>query len=175
MLALMADIMTPARRSALMSRIRGRDTKPEMAVRRMLHAMGFRYCLHRPDLPGRPDVVLPRWQAVVQVNGCFFHGHDCPAFRLPSSNLEFWQEKIRRNRARDAATTAALVALGWRVMTVWECALRGRGKLLSADFGKALGDFVHGEEVMSELAGARDGRPRTPRQPLLPESQFGIK
>ncbi len=155
MLALMADIMTPARRSALMSRIRGRDTKPEMTVRRMLHALGFRYRLHRRDLPGRPDVVLRRWQAVVQVNGCFFHGHDCPAFRLPSSNREFWQDKIRRNRERDAGTTASLIVLGWRVMTVWECALRGPGKLPPEDFGKALAAFVRGEELASELAGGR--------------------
>lgn len=175
MFAPVADIMTPARRSILMSRIRGRDTKPEMAVRRMLHAMGFRYRLHRRDLPGRPDVVLPRWRAVIQVNGCFFHGHDCPAFRLPLSNPDFWQKKIHRNRERDAATTTSLIDLGWRVMTVWECALRGPGRFLEAELGEALAAFVCGEAAASEAAGGRVGKHRTPRRPDAMEDQFGTK
>ena len=149
----MTDILTPAQRSEVMSRIRGRDTKPEMTVRRTLHGLGFRYRLHRRDLPGKPDIVLTRWKTVVQVNGCFFHGHACPAFRLPSSNREFWQEKIRRNQARDEVTAEALRQQGWRVFTVWECALRGPRKIGPGRLGDLLAAVIRGNEVMSALVG----------------------
>jgi len=149
----MTDILTPAQRSEVMSRIRGRDTKPEMTVRRTLHGLGFRYRLHRRDLPGKPDIVLTRWKTVVQVNGCFFHGHACPAFRLPSSNREFWQEKIRRNQARDEVTAEALRRQGWRVVTVWECALRGPRKIGPGRLADILASVIQGHEIMSALVG----------------------
>jgi len=169
----MTDILTAAQRSALMARIRGRDTKPEMVVRRMLHGLGFRYRLHRRDLPGRPDIALPRWKAIVQVNGCLWHGHDCPAFKMPASNRAFWQGKIRRNQERDASTTASLAAAGWRVMTVWECALRGAGKLQPDAFGEAMAVFIRSEETASELAGEQLGRPGMPGQPTARDGQSG--
>lgn len=122
------DPMTPAQRRHNMSLIRARDTQPEMLVRRGLHGRGLRYRLHDGSLPGRPDIVLPSRRAVVQVNGCFWHGHDCPKGVTPGTNTAFWTDKIERNRARDRATTAALLDAGWRVLTVWECALRGRGR-----------------------------------------------
>ena len=149
----MMDRLTPEQRSLLMSRVRGRDTKPEMTVRKLLHALGFRFRLHRRDLPGTPDVVLPRWKAIILVNGCFFHGHQCPSFRLPSSNREFWQEKIRRNRERDALTAAALLSREWRVLTVWECALRGPPRIPPAALGTALLVFLKGEEKSADLTG----------------------
>ncbi len=122
------DPLTPAQRRHNMSLIRAMDTQPEMLVRRGLHSRGLRYRLHDGSLPGRPDIVLPNRHAVIQVNGCFWHGHDCPKGVTPGTNTAFWTDKIERNRARDNATTAALLDAGWRVLTVWECALRGRAR-----------------------------------------------
>jgi DNA mismatch endonuclease (patch repair protein) len=149
----MTDRLTPAQRSLVMSHIRSRDTKPEMAVRRMLHAMGFRYRLHRRDLPGTPDIVLPRRKAIILVNGCFFHGHECASFRWPDSNRAFWQEKIRRNRERDAATSAALMADGWRVLTVWGCALKGPRRLDAGRLAAILARFILGTDGCAVLSG----------------------
>ena len=109
-----------------MSAIRGRDTDPEMAVRRALHRRGWRYRLHDRKLPGRPDIVLPRHRAVVLVHGCFWHGHECPKFRLPSSRVDYWRSKIENNRKRDERNIRALGGLGWRVLVVWECAVPKR-------------------------------------------------
>lgn len=108
----------------MMSGIRSKDTKPEMTVRRALHAAGFRYVLHDGRLPGHPDIVLPRHHAIIFVHGCFWHGHTCRFFRLPTSHAAFWSEKITRNWANDAHVVAALLGDGWRVAIVWECTLR---------------------------------------------------
>lgn len=108
-----------------MSGIRGRDTKPELRIRKALHARGFRYRVHQTRLPGKPDIVLPRFHAVVLVHGCFWHGHDCPLFRLPGTRTDFWQEKIERNQTRDREVAIALCEAGWRRATIWECSLRG--------------------------------------------------
>ena len=113
----------------MMAGIRGKNTKPELVVRRGLHALGFRFRLHDRVLPGRPDLVLPRWRAVIQVHGCFWHGHDCPLFRWPATRQEFWRTKIGRNIERDAEVEAALDHAGWRVLTIWECALKGPGRI----------------------------------------------
>lgn len=108
-----------------MAGIRSVDTTPELQVRSYLHAQGFRYRLHDRRLPGRPDLVLARWGAVVQVQGCFWHAHEgCPWFKLPKTRREFWETKLLGNRQRDGRNRQALVARGWRVATVWECALR---------------------------------------------------
>jgi DNA mismatch endonuclease (patch repair protein) len=125
----MADVLTPEQRRLNMSRIRGKDTKPELVLRRGLHARGLRFRLHRKDLPGRPDMVFPRYHAAVLVHGCFWHGHDCQLFKLPTTRREFWQAKIEGNRARDLRDRARLVASGWRVLVVWECALKGSTRL----------------------------------------------
>jgi DNA mismatch endonuclease (patch repair protein) len=116
----------------MMAGIRSRNTKPEIFIRHALHARGFRYRLHPRQVPGVPDLTLPRYRAAVFVHGCFWHGHDCPLFRLPGTRPDFWLAKIERNRARDAEVTAALDAQGWRQLVVWECALRGRGRLDAA-------------------------------------------
>lgn len=113
----------------MMSGIRGKDTAPEMLVRRGLHARGFRYRLHDRRLPGRPDIVFPSRRAVILVQGCFWHGHDCHLFRWPSSRQEFWRAKIGGNVERDKRNADALKGAGWRVLTVWECALKGRTRL----------------------------------------------
>ena len=115
------DTLTPDQRSRLMSRIRSRDTTPELVVRSMLHRMGYRFRLHRKDLPGKPDVVLPRHRKVVLVHGCFWHGHGCKLGPVPKSNQGYWSPKIAGNRARDARNAVALAELGWQVLELWEC------------------------------------------------------
>jgi DNA mismatch endonuclease (patch repair protein) len=125
----MADVLTPEQRRLNMSRIRGKDTKPELVLRHGLHARGLRYRMHCKDLPGRPDLVFPRYRAIVLVHGCFWHGHDCPLFKLPATRQEFWQAKIEGNRARDLRDLAGLAVAGWRVLVVWECALKGPMRL----------------------------------------------
>ena len=110
-----------------MSRIRGKDTKPEILVRKGLHARGFRFRLQDRKLPGRPDIVLPKWGVAIMVNGCFWHGHKgCRYATRPKANMEFWDAKIARNRHRDEVTSAHLEALGWTVITIWECELKGK-------------------------------------------------
>lgn len=106
-----------------MARIGGRDTAPEISVRKALHAAGYRFRLHRKDLPGRPDVVLPRYRVAVFVHGCFWHGHSCPRGRRPASNAAFWQKKIDGNIARDRKAVAAIEAAGWQAKIVWQCTL----------------------------------------------------
>ena len=119
----MADTLTPAQRSERMSRIRGRDTKPELWVRRILHSRGFRFRLHQKDLPGRPDLVLPKYGVVVFVQGCFWHAHHCQKGRIPGTRGDFWKSKFEGNKKRDARNTRALRAAGWHVFTIWECEL----------------------------------------------------
>ncbi|PAX06528.1 very short patch repair endonuclease [Sphingomonas lenta] len=120
----------PLTRPEIMARVRGRDTGPEMVIRRTLHAMGYRYRVQARGLPGRPDVAFTRRRAAIFVHGCFWHGHDCArGARAPKANAEFWRAKLDRNRARDAAALDALAALGWRALVVWECGLRDREAL----------------------------------------------
>jgi DNA mismatch endonuclease (patch repair protein) len=121
---------TPEQRSRIMRAVKGVDTAPEMTVRRLIHSMGFRFRLHRKDLPGKPDIVLPRLHRVVFVNGCFWHGHDCArGARAPKANAEYWRAKIARNSERDAANIAALEVKGWRAEVIWECQLKELGKV----------------------------------------------
>lgn len=150
---LRTDVHTPEQRSFNMSRIRSRDTKPELQLRRGLHAAGLRFRLDAQDLPGRPDLVFPRHRAVAFVHGCFWHGHDCPLFKLPVTRTEFWTDKIQKNRARDARATTALRAADWRVLTVWECAFRGPFRLESARIIEASEAFLRGSEPLWSLAG----------------------
>jgi DNA mismatch endonuclease (patch repair protein) len=121
----MADIVTPAVRSRMMSGIRGKNTKPEILVRSFLHRRGLRFRLHSSKLPGRPDLVLPRYRSVVFVHGCFWHQHPgCRFAYMPKSNVERWQKKFSENRARDFEAVRALEAQGWSVFTIWECQVR---------------------------------------------------
>ena len=123
----MVDVFDPAKRSEVMSRIRGRDTKPEMIVRRIAHGLGFRFRLHRPDLPGRPDLVFPRYKAVIMVHGCFWHRHPgCRYTTTPKTRVDYWQKKFDGNVVRDRRNEAALSELGWRTMVIWECETRDR-------------------------------------------------
>jgi DNA mismatch endonuclease (patch repair protein) len=137
-----------------MSRIRGRDTKPEMVLRRGLHSRGFRFRLHRRDLPGRPDLVFPSRHAAIMVHGCFWHGHDCPMCRLPATRAEFWQQKIDGNRQRDRQAFAALTAEGWRVLVVWECALRGPAHQPTGKVLEKCERFLRSDTATLEIVGA---------------------
>ena len=126
----MADKLTSSQRSHCMSRIRGKNTKPEILVRKGLHTRGFRFRLHNKKLYGSPDIVLPKYGVAIMVNGCFWHGHKgCRYATKPKTNIEFWETKIARNLHRDEVTTAHLEALGWTVITVWECELRNSSQL----------------------------------------------
>jgi DNA mismatch endonuclease, patch repair protein len=126
----MTDVLTPEQRSRCMSGIRGKHTKPEMLVRRMTHAMGFRYRLHGRGLPGRPDLVFASRKKAIFVHGCFWHMHDCPMGRVtPKTNAEFWAAKRQGNVARDFAAAQALVEKGWALLAVWECQTRDPEKL----------------------------------------------
>ena len=121
----MTDVFTPEQRSAVMRRVKGKDTAPEMIVRRLLTRMGVGYRLHRADLPGRPDIAMAGRRLAIFVHGCFWHGHDCArGARVPKANRPYWEAKIARNRARDLEHRAALEAKDWRALTLWECELK---------------------------------------------------
>ncbi len=123
----MADVKTPEQRSRNMAAIKGKDTKPEIIVRKYLFSRGLRFRVQVKKLPGNPDIVLPKYKTVIFVNGCLWHGHEgCKYFRLPKSNVEFWKEKIERNIERDRESMQALLDLGWKVIRVWECELRNK-------------------------------------------------
>lgn len=147
----MGDRLTRDQRRLNMRRVRAKDTKPEMKVRSLLHGQGFRFRLHRRDLPGRPDIVLPRHRAAVFVHGCFWHGHGCSLFRLPVTQTEFWSAKIAGNRRRDAAAVAGLAELGWRSLWVWECALRGKNRWTPTEVSDAMKVFIRGDGGFAQL------------------------
>ena len=139
----MTDTLSRAARSERMSRVRGKDTGPELVVRRMVHGMGFRYRVHRRDLPGNPDLVFPARRKVIFVHGCFWHRHDDPACklaRLPKSRLEFWLPKLETNARRDAEHLDRLRVLGWDTLIIWECELKNKSFLK-----KKLGSFISHE------------------------------
>lgn len=122
----MTDVVDSKTRSRMMAGIKGKNTRPEILVRSALHRRGFRFKLHDKTLPGKPDLVLPKYKAVINIHGCFWHGHDCKFFKVPSTRTDFWLTKINGNRSRDGLQKEALLEQGWRVLTVWECALRGK-------------------------------------------------
>lgn len=146
----MPDKLTPSQRHRCMSRIRGKDTKPEILVRKGLHARGFRFRLHNRKLPGSPDIVLPKYGVAIMVNGCFWHGHKgCRYASKPKSNVEFWETKIARNRHRDEVTAAHLEALDWTVITVWECELH-KNAGLNARLDALADEIVRAGELKSQ-------------------------
>ena len=140
-----------------MAGIRATNTKPEMILRRGLHALGFRFRLHSKKLPGKPDILLPRYKAVIFVHGCFWHGHECPLFRWPKTRETFWREKISGNRTRDQWAEYQLRESGWRVLYVWECALRGTDKLGPEKVIEYAASWIKSDERWKEIRG-NDGR-----------------
>ena len=129
----MTDVLTLEQRKYCMSKIRGKNTKPELLIRKGLFARGFRFRLHCKNLAGKPDLVFPKYKSVILINGCFWHGHECLLFKWPSSRKEFWKKKITRNREKDVENLKALKRSKWRVLTIWECALKGKSRLLLKD------------------------------------------
>lgn len=134
-----------------MSAIRGKDTKPELAIRRGLHALGFRYSLHSGRFPGRPDMVLPRYQAVVWIHGCYWHGHACSTVKPAATNESYWSPKIAGNRARDVRNLAAVEAAGWRSLVIWECAFRRKGNAALAEVVARAADWIREGKPSAEI------------------------
>lgn len=151
------DVLTPEQRRLNMSRVRGKHTSPELIVRRALHAIGFRFRLHPSGMPGRPDLVLPKWRAVIFVHGCFWHQHDCHLFKLPATRPVFWQEKLSRNAVRDAENLKALHASDWRTLVIWECAVRGRTRLEAEQLLDDCRNFLLSDDCcQAEIRGHRE-------------------
>ena len=145
----MVDVVDAATRSRMMAGIRGSNTKPEITLRRALHAQGLRFRLHGGHLPGRPDIVLPKWRAVILVHGCFWHRHTgCRYATTPATRPEFWNEKFGKNIERDARNVRDLAEAGWRVAIVWECEIRSRG---GTEIARVLGDWLHSASRCVEI------------------------
>lgn len=136
-----------------MAGIRGKNTKPELIVRKELHKAGFRFRIHDPKLPGKPDLVFSRYHAAIFVNGCFWHGHGCHLFKWPSINKKFWYKKISRTRERDLEILQALSESEWRVMTIWECALKGRERLPIDEILESISAWLRSETNHAEIRG----------------------
>lgn len=135
-----------------MSGIRGKDTKPEIIVRRRLHALGYRFRLHRKDLPGRPDIVLPKWNTVIFINGCYWHGHEnCHLFRPPKTRTEFWTQKICGNKQRDQRNYQALRDNGWKIIVIWECAVSKKLALPVQDLTDALQSALSSASALVDI------------------------
>ena len=152
----MADIVDSSRRSRMMAGIRSKDTRHELEIRKKLFALGFRYRLHDQRLPGKPDIVLPRYRAVIFFNGCFWHAHGCFLFKWPSSRVEFWKQKLTANRDNDRKNRAALISLGWRILTIWECTLRGPGKDRDKKFDEIINKTVKWLESKKRIGEIQD-------------------
>jgi len=149
----MSDTVPPEIRSRMMAGIKGKDTKPEMIVRHLLHERGFRYRLHRKDLPGKPDLVLPKYAAVILVHGCFWHRHDCRFFKLPGTRTEWWSQKLEQNRTRDQRNIQELRQSGWRVLVVWECAMREAGAIPADKLAMKIVKWLRSRSRMKEIRG----------------------
>ena len=139
-----------------MSGIRGKDTKPELMIRKALHARGYRYRLHCPDLPGKPDLCLAKYRAVILVHGCFWHGHGCNLFKWPSTRPDFWKAKIGRNKQLDDEVVDRIAALGWRYAVVWECALKGRRNIGLSEVVDKLAAWLESDTLKLTIRGATD-------------------
>lgn len=149
----MTDVVDPATRSRMMSGIKGKDTKPEVAIRSGLHRHGFRFKKNVRTLPGKPDIVLPKFNAVVLVNGCFWHGHDCHLFKWPSTRQQFWREKIVSNQKRDMRNLEELQNLGWKTLIVWECAIKGTKRYKIADLIAVISNWIQFDSQSAEITG----------------------
>ena len=153
----MADVVSPAVRSRMMSGIKNSNTKPEILVRREMHRRGFRYKLHSKDLPGKPDIVFQKYRAVIFIHGCLWHRHQCHLFKWPCvddpQKAEFWRNKINSNSERDARQLADLIERNWRVGVVWECALKGKSKVNVTEVGELLTEWLTSDLRVKEISG----------------------
>jgi len=147
------DIVDAQTRSRMMSGIHGKNTRPEMIIRQGLHRLGFRFRLHSTRVFGKPDLILPRYDAAIFVNGCFWHGHSCHLFKMPSTRREFWQAKIARNVERDREVQAALKQQGWRRLVIWECAIKGKSRLDPDVLFRRTAKWIRCGNMEEEIAG----------------------
>lgn len=154
----MADIVDSVTRSRMMSGIKSRNTRPEMLIRRGLYHKGYRFRLHDARLPGKPDMVFRSRRSIIMVHGCFWHWHDCHLFKWPSSRKDFWHSKITRNQQKDKETEEALLREGWRILTVWECAVKGRTKQTPEQVVDQCAQWLERGEILAEITG---NNPRT--------------
>lgn len=151
----MVDVHTKKQRAYNMSRIKSKDTRPELEIRKLLFKQGLRYRLHRKDLPGKPDLVFSKYKAVVFINGCFWHYHDCKLFKMPETRKDWWEDKLVKNKERDKRNLSQLLDSGWRVMVIWECAWRGKGSV-SVHIGKIsekISAWIKSDSVKKDITG----------------------
>lgn len=149
----MTDVFSPEKRSEVMSKIQGIDTKPEMKIRKALHSLGYRYRLHDKSLPGKPDIKLTKYNALIFVHGCFWHGHDCHLFKWPKTREDFWREKILGNKKRDEKNETKLLDKGWKVLTIWECALKGKNSWNLGSLLEKVEKWLQSEKYKLEIKG----------------------
>ena len=148
----MTDVVDSETRSRMMSGIRGKDTRPELEIRHHLHRLGFRYRLHDKQLPGKPDIVLKKYHAVIFVHGCFWHRHNCHLFKWPKTRPEFWKKKINRNHENDLKALNSLKTNGWRICIVWECSIKGADKNIQA-IANTIARWLKSNKSMLEISG----------------------
>lgn len=151
----MADIVSKKKRSEMMAGIKGKNTKPELKIRSALHQLGYRYKLHDKNLPGKPDLVLPKYNAIIFIHGCFWHLHDCHLFKWPSTRPEFWKGKITGNKLRDEKNTQLLKDDGWRILIVWECALKGKRALDFTLTIRSISEWLNSSDQHTEISGRK--------------------
>lgn len=149
----MADIVSSEKRSQMMANIKGKNTKPEIIIRKALHRHGFRFRIHINGMPGKPDLVFPKYKAVIFVHGCFWHGHDCHLFKWPSSRTDFWKAKITRNQQVDVNCENALIEQGWRIGKIWECGIKGKKRLDLDELIKLCALWLKSEEPFLNIKG----------------------
>lgn len=147
------DIVSREKRSSMMSGIRSKDTKPEMKIRKALYSRGYRYRLHSSKIHGKPDIIMRKYNAVIFIHGCFWHGHNCKLFRLPKTRTAFWGNKINTNRKRDRQVISMLQKDGWRIAVIWECSMRGKGKMNFEDMMDRLTDWIESDSMALTLTG----------------------
>lgn len=151
------DKLTPQKRSENMGKIRSVNTKPELLVRKYLYSKGFRYRLHSCELPGKPDIVLPKYKAVVQINGCFWHNHECKFMRIPLSNSDYWENKLKRNCDRDTHNNNLLEELGWRILIVWECAIKYASKDSLQKTLEGIESWINSDSKRGDITSTNEG------------------
>lgn len=152
----MADIVDQATRSRMMSGISSKNTKAEVEIRKKLFSLGYRYRIHDSKLPGKPDIIMARFKAVIFIHGCFWHAHNCVLFKLPSTRRAFWKNKLKRNSQKDTENNKELKKMGWRIMTVWECSFRGAGKKREEQIdiiANKIVNWVHSSKRQIEIKG----------------------
>jgi len=147
------DVGPDIRRSKNMAAVKSKNTSPELKIRKLLHNAGFRYSLHNKQLAGRPDIKLKKYNALIFINGCFWHGHDCPRFTWPKTREEFWHQKISGNIERDKRNILWLRSEGWRVATVWECAIKGKGRRMESEILENLRGWLLSNELQIDVRG----------------------